>query len=812
MTMKNFTKLCTVAVIIAFDIGLNSVLAYFASKEKGLKIQIQDYSFGKDVVDLLYLSFLRVCLITGVVVGILRSRNEGIQRLKQFRRTAVNISVGLCLPVAIKLLYFAEDSKKELERGWAIKALFCFAAVLNLLLLCQWSLLISIKFLPRLGGSNVNIQNEECSESEKESLLDSSRNSSASDSEEENDDEEKDYKTSPPKNKSVDSSIWKLLRYSKPDAPFLLLGFLFLLIASICEIFLPFFAGQVIDAIAIKKSYPMFKKYIVLMATVAFAASVATGLRGATFTYVMARFTTRIQGFLFQHVMQQEIGFFDTRKTGAIISRLTSDTTKMGDQISLNMNIFLRNVIRIIGILIFMAKLSWKLTIITLVGTPILVMISEAYGEYYEKLSKQVQDSLALANETAEESISSIRTVRSFAAETVEGRHYDKRLQETFKLKVKEAIAFGGYVSCTEVCFLAMEVLVLFYGGHLVMRGDLSGGNLVSFSFYNFDLSSCIEDVGNVYTSLMEAVGSSHKVFAYIERKPKIKNDGKLKPADFKGSIEFKNVSFSYPSRSDIPVLENFSFAVNPGEIIALVGPSGGGKSTVVKLLEHYYEAQLGEILIDGMPVQNYDHTFIHSRVALVAQEPTLFARSIADNIAYGIENVDKERIQEVAKQANAHQFIVDMPEGYDTQTGEKGVQLSGGQKQRVAIARALIRNPSVLILDEATSALDADSENLVQEAINRNLANRTVIVVAHRLSTIEIADKILVIEKGRLMEQGTHEELLEKGCIYARLVSKQIHGKGKELIKSNAPLMQGNAEEDSASSGSSSNGDIDHM
>eukprot|EP00112_Aurelia_sp_Birch-Aquarium-sp1_P012289 Seg2586.4 transcript_id=Seg2586.4/GoldUCD/mRNA.D3Y31 product="ATP-binding cassette sub-family B member 9" protein_id=Seg2586.4/GoldUCD/D3Y31 len=784
--MKNATIFLSVTLVSLADLGLNILTIYLATKGS-LSQQISEYSFGKSLIDLSLLCYLRICFAIGELFGILRGKNEGVKRLQGLKRTIVNTSVGLCLLIAVKLLYFAEDSKEVLENSAAIKILFVTSALSNCTVYLQWSLLINLKFFP-ISNANctINIDKEQGTEEERDSLLSGSSDeasSSGSESEESGDEDSHQKENGGKKKKkkgTANSTIWKLIKFAKPDIPYLLLGFLFLLIASICEIFLPYFSGQVISAIAIYKSYDMFKRYIILMTTVSLAASIATGLRGGTFTYVMARFTIRLQNFLLEHILKQEIGFFDTKKTGSIISRLTSDTTKMGDQIALNVNVFLRNIVKIIGILIFMAKLSWKLTIVTIVGTPIIVMLSEAYGEYYEKLSKKVQDSLALANEAAEESISSIRTVRSFAAEKIETKRYHLRLQDTFRLKVKEAIAFGGYLWCTEICFLAIEVLILFYGGHLVMRGDLSGGNLVAFSFYSFDLSGCIEDIGDIYTSLMEAVGASHKVFAYLEREPKIENDGTLKPTDFKGSIEFQNVSFSYPSRSDIPVLENISFRVDPGEIIALVGPSGGGKSTVVKLLEHFYEAQIGKVLVDCVPVQNYDHEYIHNRMALVAQEPTLFARTIAENITYGMENIDDERIKAVAEQSNAHEFITTMPEGYQTQTGEKGVQLSGGQKQRVAIARALIRNPSVLILDEATSALDADSEFMVQEAINKNLADRTVIIVAHRLSTIEVADKILVIDKGQVMEKGTHSDLIDKDGIYARLVMKQLHGNGK--------------------------------
>eukprot|EP00794_Sanderia_malayensis_P007359 gene7359-8179_t len=775
--MKNSLIILLIFFSAACDLGLNTFLAHLSTEnDDALFNEFTNFSFGKSLIDLVLLSYLRFALACGTISYILASKSFGVQKLKKLKRISLNLSICLCVILAIKLLYYAEDSKEKLENNIAVRALFAVSAISNFFLYWQWLGLKKLKFQRIPAGSTkfrMHPENEEDSE-QTESLLSpsGSETSSEASSEAENcNDEQKNELTG-------GSIVWKLLKYSRPDAFYIFLGLIFLLTATICEIFLPYIFGQLINGVAIIKSDKVFKKYIVLMTMVAVGASVAAAFRAATFSYVMARFTVRIQNHLFAQIMKQEIGFFDKKKTGAIISRLTSDTAKMGDQISLNINVFLRSIVRIMGIAVFMAKLSWKITIVTVVGTPILAMVAEAYGAYYEKISKKVQDSLASANEDAQEAIGSIRTVRSFAAEDIEVERYKLKLHDVFKLKIKEAIASGGFHMTTEMCFLAMECLVLFYGGHLVIRGDLSGGNLVSFSFYCFELSGSIEEISDVYTSLMEAVGASRKVFKYLEREPTILNDGVLKPHDFKGSIEFRNVTFGYPSRPDVPVLENVSFKVNPGEIVALVGPSGGGKSTIVKLLEHFYEPQFGDVLIDDRPVNDYDHKYICNKVSLVAQEPTLFARSINENICYGKGGINQDIIEKAAENANAHTFISEMPEGYETQTGEKGVQLSGGQKQRVAIARALIRNPAILILDEATSALDAESEFQVQEALNRNLSGKTVVIIAHRLSTIEKANKILVVDKGHLMEQGSHSELMKKGGMFAKLMEKQFLGR----------------------------------
>ena len=662
-----------------------------------------------------------------------------------------------------------------------------------------WYLLSKIKVL------SLSTEQEIGSIQERESLLDVGdfNNSDNNAANEEN--QTKDAKEST-------ISAWRLMSYCKPDIPHISLASLFLLLAATGEIFIPFYTGQVIDSIAIEKDKAKFMTSILIMTLISLGTAIAAGLRGGMFTLIAARFTKRINNFLFGSIVKQEIGFFDSTKTGDIVSRLTSDTTKMSDQVGLNINVFLRNCVQSIGTCVFMFNLSWKLTVVTLVALPLIAFISEIYGDYYKKLSTEVQEATAKANEIAAEVVSSMKTVRSFANEDGECKRYENKQEAIYKLKIKESFLYGGYRWCTEILALALDVIVLLYGGHLVLEGELSGGYLVSFLLYQLQLSFYIDEVGEIYTGLMEAVGASQKVLELIDRKPNIQNNGIVTPGEVLGEVRFENVSFAYPTRPDITVLDNVSFSVTPGEVIALVGPSGGGKSTCISLLEHFYEPTSGEVLIDSIPVKNLEHKYLHSKVALVGQEPVLFARSVKENIAYGLDSggeIDQSLVENVSQLANAHSFISDMPEGYDTETGEKGLQLSGGQKQRVAIARALVRNPRILLLDEATSALDAESEHLVQDAIYKNLTGHTVLIIAHRLSTIEKADKIVVIDQGRVIAQGKHRELVEQNGLYAKLVRRQMLGLEKRNSSTDneqhsAPRSRDHADSESSDSDSS--------
>lgn len=342
-------------------------------------------------------------------------------------------------------------------------------------------------------------------------------------------------------------------------------------------------------------------------------------------------------------------------------------------------------------------------------------------------------------------------------------------------MKKKKAIAYMGYTWNNEFCDNAILVVVLFYGGHLVMSDMMTRDELIIFLLYQIQLGENLYNIGYVMTGLMECVGASRKVFEYMYREPEILYDGTMEP-QVGGRIEFNDVHFTYPSRPNNPVLKGLSLVIEAGKTTALVGPSGGGKSSIVSLIQHFYEPDCGTITIDGINISDISHPFYHQKVSLVAQEPVLYNGSVRYNILYGCDWATEEDMLRASKTANVHVFVMELEKGYDTNCGEKGVQMSGGQKQRIAIARALVRNPVVLILDEATSALDAESEALVQEALNRCARERTVLIIAHRLSTIEKADQIAIIHKGLLVQKGSHAELMmDQDGLYYSLISRQM-------------------------------------
>ncbi|XP_071356556.1 antigen peptide transporter 2a [Trachinotus anak] len=566
----------------------------------------------------------------------------------------------------------------------------------------------------------------------------------------------------------------RVLRLFRPDYPLLVGGFVFLSLAVLCEMFIPFYTGRVIDILGGQYQQNEFLSALLFMGLYSLGSSVSAGCRGGLLLCAISSYTCRMKVKLFETLTKQEIGFFETIKTGEITSRLSKDTTLMGRTVCLNVNVLLRTFIKTVGMISLMMNLSWKLTFLVLMETPITGLIQNIYDTHYQRLFLAMQDSMALANEAASEVVSGIRVVRSFNAEKHEASRYDNRLMDTHALKTRRDIVRAVYLLARRLTGLGMQVFMLYYGRLFIKSGQMTTGNLVSFLLYQSNVGDNIRTLTYIFGDMLNSVGAAGKVFEYLDRKPRVSTDGKLKPDHLKGRVNFHCLNFAYPANPNKTVLQDFSLELKPGQMTALVGPSGEGKSTCVSLLERFYEPQDGEILLDNEPLKSFDHRYLHKKVAVVSQDPVLFSGSIRDNITYGLADCSLDEIQEAARKASAHDFIVQLEKGYDTEVGEGGGQLSKSEKQRIAIARALVRQPSILVLDEITSSLDTESEIKVQQAL-ASCPNQTLLVIAHRLKTIEKADQIVVICGGKVEERGTHRELMDMKGSYYKLVEKRF-------------------------------------
>ena len=527
--------------------------------------------------------------------------------------------------------------------------------------------------------------------------------------------------------------------------------------------------------------FSVVNEYALLLLGLFAATSVLTAFRMYLFTIAGEGIVARLRADLYRTIMQQEVGFFDVHRTGELTNRLSADTTVVQNTATVNISMLLRYAVTAVGATLILAFTSWKLTLVMLALVPVAVVGGLYYGRFVKRLSKKVQDALAAATEVAEETISGIRTVRAFAREEREVDRYSGRVEHSYELARRRAVfnavfgalaAFAGYGAISGV---------LWYGGVLLAEGQMTMGELTSFLLYTFTVAFSIAALGGVFQDFMRAIGASERVFELLDRTSTIQS-GEISPSETRGAIIFDQVDFAYPSRPDIPVLSGVDLMLNPGEVVALVGPSGGGKSTVAALISRFYDPSTGHVSLDGRPLSSLSMEWLRRQVGVVAQEPMLFATSIRENIRYGRPDASEHDIIAAAQAANALEFIQTLPEGLDAEVGERGVRLSGGQKQRIAIARALLEDPPILVLDEATSALDAESEHLVQEALSRLMSGRTTLVIAHRLSTVKSADRIYVMAEGGVVQEGQHADLLDRGGLYAQLVARQLADESVQL------------------------------
>ncbi len=572
----------------------------------------------------------------------------------------------------------------------------------------------------------------------------------------------------------------RLLALARPEWRRILVGTIFLLLASVMSLAYPQAVRMIVDGALAKDKGPggggsVIDNAALGMIVIFALQAVAIALRYVMFTLAGERVVARLRRTLYEHVLAQEIAFFDERRTGELGSRLASDTTVLQNTVSVNVSMLLRNGASVIGGVALLFYTSPLLTLIMLSVVPAVALGAVIYGKRIRRLSKQAQDALGDAGNVAAEAIAGIRTVRSFTAEPLEGERYGAAIERTFQLARQRAVAGATFMGAATLAAYGAIALVLWYGGKLVMRDAMSVGELTSFVLYTLIVAVGLGAMGELWTDFMRASGAAERVFELLDRKPTIALTGGEVPATVTGRITLEQVEFSYPARPDVPVLRGVDLVVAPGEVVALVGPSGAGKSTVAALLGRLYDPQRGRVLLDGRDVRELDPTWLRKQIGVVAQEPILLSGTIEENVRYGRADASDDEVRAALRAANAHDFVWAFPEGHKTRVGERGVQLSGGQKQRVAIARALLKDPRILVLDEATSALDAESEHLVQQALDRLMKGRTTLVIAHRLSTVMHADRVVVVEGGQIVQSGRHGELMATEGLYRRLVERQF-------------------------------------
>ncbi|KAK5583784.1 hypothetical protein RB653_005384 [Dictyostelium firmibasis] len=488
------------------------------------------------------------------------------------------------------------------------------------------------------------------------------------------------------------------------------------------------------------------------------------------------RYSARLRSTLFGAMLEQEIAFFDQNSTGDLINRLSSDVQLVRSALKHSVSLGVKSIGQIVGGIISLILISPKLSFGMMAILPTMVSVGTVYAGWLKSLSLRSQRAQAQSTIVAEEAIGNIRTVQAFSNQHYETDRFMEKNQQSLSLSTESGVQIGIFQGVTSLALNSVSLLVYWYGGTLVSRGEMTGGQLTSFIIHTMNMQSSFSQISILFTQIMSAMGGMQRITELINRIPLINSNKGYKLKELKGEIKFIDVDFKYPTRPHVHVLNRLNLTLKPGQVVALAGSSGGGKSTIAGLLERFYDISNGEILIDGYPIKELNAKWLRSRIGIVSQEPSLFATTILENLRYGNPNATEDEIIEAAKLANAHQFISNFPQGYNTVVGERGVQLSGGQKQRIAIARAILKNPQIIILDEATSALDSQSELLVQTALDNLMKGRTTLVIAHRLSTVQSADVIGVLSHGKIAEFGNHNELMknQKG-LYYKLVQRQL-------------------------------------
>jgi len=561
----------------------------------------------------------------------------------------------------------------------------------------------------------------------------------------------------------------RLFKLLKPYRTAVLWGSLFLVLVTAINLAIPLFVKQLVDVVEINKDLDLLNQMAWTIALLFLLQMLFSTAHNYLYDITEKRVITDLRKIIFNHLHTLSTSFFVKRRTGEIMSRMTNDVTTIEGVITDVPATLLQQSIRLVGGIIIVVVMNWKLTFMILVLAPVMVLFAKTFGKKLKSLSREIQDKLATSTTIIEENISGIQLVKSFVRQTQEIARFDGAVEDSFqsaKKRVKISAFFGPMIGF--IAFVTALAL-LWYGGREVIAGTLSPGEMVAFILYAIIIAGPMGSFARLYTRIQEGLGASERIFEILDTKPEVQDTPDAAPMpEIAGKVEIKNLNFHY--REDQAVLKDLNISVKPGEMVALVGPSGAGKTTLAHLLHRFYDPASGEILVDGKNIRDVQMTSYWRQIGLVPQETLLFGGTIEENIRFAKEGATLDEIKDAARAANADTFINECPDGYQTIVGEKGIRLSAGQRQRIAIARAILKNPHLLILDEATSSLDNESEKLIQEALERLMKGKTSFVIAHRLSTIHNADKILVLDKGQIVETGTHQELMDQKGLYQYL------------------------------------------
>jgi len=581
-----------------------------------------------------------------------------------------------------------------------------------------------------------------------------------------------------PPNRDI-RQLARVLRFVWPYRARMAVAGVALVVAAGCVLVLGQGLKRVIDAGFSEADAASLDTALFALLAIVCVLALATYTRFYSVSWIGERVSADIRRAVFGHLLEQSPGFFETMRTGEVISRLTNDTSLLELVIGSSLSFALRNTLIMLGALVMLVITSPKLTALVVLGVPLVIAPILLFGRRVRRLSRASQDRIADVSTHIDESLHEIRTVQSYGHEDRDREQFGGRVEQAFATATRRIGQRALLIALVMLLAFGAVGVILWIGGHDVLAGRISAGELSAFVFYAVLVASAVGAISEMIGDLQRAAGATERLMELLASEPSIRAPANQQalPVPPRGEVRFERVTFRYPSRPDSAALSDFSLSVSRGEKVALVGPSGAGKSTVFQLLLRYYDPTSGGISLDGVELRNADPRAVRSRIALVPQDPVIFAASVAENVRYGRPEASDDEVAAACKAAYAAEFIERLPQGMNAFLGERGVRLSGGQRQRLSIARALLADRAVLLLDEATSSLDAESESYVQQALEHLMRGRTTLIVAHRLATVKNVDRIVVMDQGRVIAAGSHAELVREQGLYARLASLQFLG-----------------------------------